>query len=140
MSVSYTHLDVYKRQFETSDPRYFTNTGLTNTLLNPNENQTFAPTLTYQRVNIRTTTNTEGAYFTDTVKLQDQWQLILGARIDRFSVHFAEQAFSVPPAVTGVITATNITNRVDTLPSWHGALLYKPVENGTLYFLSLIHI
>ena len=30
--------------FETSDPRYFTNNGLTNTLLNPNENQPFAPT------------------------------------------------------------------------------------------------
>ena len=28
--------------FETSDPRYFTNNGLTNTLLNPNENQTFS--------------------------------------------------------------------------------------------------
>ncbi len=29
--------------FETSDPKYFTNNGLTNTLLNPNENQTFSP-------------------------------------------------------------------------------------------------
>ncbi|HUO02645.1 MAG TPA: TonB-dependent receptor, partial [Rhizomicrobium sp.] len=120
--------------FETSDPRYYTDTGLTNTLLNPNENQTFAPTLTYQRVNIHTTTNTEGAYFTDTMKWHDQWQLILGARVDRFSVHFNEQAFSAPPAATGVVTATNITNREDTLPSWHGALLYKPTENGTLYF------
>ncbi len=120
--------------FETSDPRYFTNNGLTNTLLNPNENQTFNPTLTYQRVNIDTTTNTEGAYFADTMKLEDQWELILGARIDRFSVHFNEQAFSAPPAVTGVVTATNVKNRVDTLPSWHGALIYKPTDNGTLYF------
>ena len=79
--------------FETSDPKYFTNNGLTNTLLNPNENQTFAPTLTFQRVKINTTTNPEGAYFVDTIKLQDQWELILGARIDRFSVHFTEQAF-----------------------------------------------
>ena len=120
--------------FETSDPRYFTNNGLTNTLLNPNENQTFAPTLTFQRANIRTTTNTEGAYFTDTMKLQDQWQLILGARIDRFSVHFIDQAFGSPPAVVNVVTATNVKNREDTLPSWHGALIYKPTENGTFYF------
>jgi catecholate siderophore receptor len=120
--------------FETSDPRYFTNTGLTNTLLNPNENQTFSPSASYQRVNIRTTTNTEGAYLTDTMKLEDQWELILGARVDRFSVHFNEQAFSVPPAVTGVVTATNVKNRVDTLPSWHGALIYKPADNGTVYF------
>ncbi len=120
--------------FETSDPRYFTNTGLTNTLLNPNENQIFSPAASYQRVNIRTTTNTEAAYFIDTMKLEDQWELILGARIDRFSVHFNEQVFSVPPAVTGAVTATNVTNREDTLPSWHGALIYKPAENGTLYF------
>jgi catecholate siderophore receptor len=120
--------------FETSDPRYFTNTGLTNTLLDPNENKTFAPTLTYQRVNIHTTTNTEGAYVTDTLKWQDQWQLILGARIDRFSVHFTDQAYSAPPAATGVVTATNVKNREDTLPSWHGALLYKPTPNGTFYF------
>lgn len=120
--------------FETSDPRYFNNTGLTNTLLNPNENLPFNPAATYQRVNIRTTTNTEGAYFTDTLKLEDQWELILGARVDRFSVHFNEQVFAVPPAVTGVVTATNVKNREDTLPSWHGALIYKPAENGTLYF------
>lgn len=120
--------------FETSDPRYFTNTGLTNTLLDPNENQTFTPTLTYQRANIDTTTNTEGAYLTDTMKLADQWQLILGARVDRFSVHFTDEAFGSPPGVVNVVTATNVKNREDTLPSWHGALLYKPAENGTLYF------
>jgi catecholate siderophore receptor len=120
--------------FETSDPRYFTNTGLTNTLLNPNENKSFAPAASYQRANIKTTTNTEGGYFTDTMKLEDQWQLILGARIDRFAVHFNEQAFAVPPATTGVVTQTNVKNRVDTLPSWHGALLYKPAETGTVYF------
>ena len=64
----------------------------------------------------------------------DQWQLILSARIDRFSVHFFDQGFSAPPAVPGVVTSTNVKNRVDTLPSWHGALIYKPAENGTVYF------
>ncbi|HEX4118062.1 MAG TPA: TonB-dependent siderophore receptor [Rhizomicrobium sp.] len=124
----------FEYDWESSDPKYYTNTGLTNTLLNPNENQTFRPALTYQRVNIDTTTNTEGAYATDTLKLGDAWQAILGARVDRFSVHFNEQLYSVPPATTGVVTATNITNREDTLPSWHAALLYKPAPNGTFYF------
>lgn len=119
--------------FETSDPRYFTDNGLTNTLLNPNENQSFAPTLTFERANINTTTNTEGGYVTDTMKLHDQWELILGARLDRFSVHFTEQAFASPPKMVNVVTATNVKNREDTLPSWHGALIYKPAENGTLY-------
>ena len=119
--------------FETSDPRYWTDSGLTNTLLSPNENQTFKPTLTFERANIRTTTNTEGAYLTDTMKLEDHWQLILGARLDRVSVHFLEQAFASPPAAVNVVTATNVKNREDTLPSWHGALLYKPADNGTFY-------
>ncbi len=124
----------FEYDWESSDPKYYTNAGLTNTLINPNENQTFHPSLTYQRVNITTTTNTEGAYATDTLKLGDEWQAILGARVDRFSVHFNEQLYSVPPAAMGVVTATNIKNREDTLPSWHGALLYKPMENGTFYF------
>jgi catecholate siderophore receptor len=124
----------FEYDWESSDPKYYTNAGLTNTLLNPNENQTFSPSLTYQRVNINTTTNTEGAYATDTLKLGDGWEAILGARVDRFAVHFNEQVFSVPPATTGVVTATNVKNRADTLPSWHAALLYKPVDNGTFYF------
>jgi catecholate siderophore receptor len=124
----------FEYDWESSDPKYYTNSGLTNTLLNPNENQTFRPTASFQRVNIDTTTNTEGGYFTDTLKLGDALEAILGARVDRFSVHFNEQVFSVPPATTGVITATNLKNREDTLPSWHAALLYKPVPNGTFYF------
>ena len=119
--------------WEASDPKYYTNTGLTNTLVNPNENQKYAPALSYQRVNIDTTTNTEGFYATDTLKLGDSGT-ILGARVDRFAVHFNEQVFSVPPATTGVVTATNLKNRADTLPSWHAALFYKPVQNGTFYF------
>jgi catecholate siderophore receptor len=120
--------------WESSDPKYYTNAGLTNTLLNPNVNQTFSPTLTYQRADIDTSTNTEGLYATDTLKLGEEWQAILGARVDRFAVHFHELAFSVPPATTGLVTATNLKNRADTLPSWHGALLYKPAKNGTFYF------
>jgi catecholate siderophore receptor len=124
----------FEYDWESSDPKYFNNAGLTNTLLNPNENQVFHPSATYQRVNIDTTTNTEGGTFTDTLKLGEEWQAILGARVDRFSVHFNEQVYSVPPAVTGVVTATHVKNREDTLPSWHGALLYKPAPNGTFYF------
>ena len=119
---------------ESSDPQVFNSSGLTNNLVSPNNNQIFNPTATYQRVNIDTTTNTEGVYAIDTMKLADQWQLILGARFDRFSAHFRELAYSVPPAATGMVTSTNTENHVDELPSWHGALIYKPAENGTVYF------
>ena len=120
--------------FESSDPQVFNSSGLTNNLVTPNNNQIFNPTATYPRVKINTTTNTESFYATDTMKLGDQWQLVVGGRFDRFSAHFNEQVFSVPPAVTGVVTANNVENHVDALPSWHGALVYKPMENGTVYF------
>jgi catecholate siderophore receptor len=119
---------------ESSDPQVFNSSGLTNNLVSPNNNQIFNPTATFQRVNIDTTTNTEGIYAMDTMKLGDQWQLVLGARFDRFSAHFHEQVYSVPPATTGVVAASNSINHVDEMPSWHGALLYKPAENGTVYF------
>jgi catecholate siderophore receptor len=120
--------------FESSDPNVFNSSGLTNNLLTPNPNQMFTPTATYQRVGINTTTNTESAYLTDTMKVGDQWQVILGGRYDRFSTHFFEQVYSVPPAVTGAITGTNTENHVDSVPSWHGAVVFKPLENGSIYF------
>ena len=123
----------FEYDWESSDPQVYNSSGLTNNLVTPNNNQVFSPTATFQRVGIDTTTNTTGAYLMDTMKLGDQWEGILGARIDRFSAHFTEQVFAVPPATTGVVTATNTNNHVDSIPSWHGALIYKPMENGTVY-------
>ena len=124
----------FEYDFESSDPKVFNNSGLTKNFVAPNVDQIFSPTASFPRVKIDTTTNTEGVYAMDTMKLGDQWQLILGARFDRFSAHFNEQVFSVPPAAINVLTATNNVNHVDEMPSWHGALLYKPAENGTIYF------
>ena len=124
----------FEYDFESSTPAVYNSSGLTNNLVTPNEVQVFNPTATYPRVNIDTTTNTESFYATDTIKLLDQFELVLGGRYDRFSAHFHELVYSVPPATTGVVTATNISNHVDGLPSWHGALVYKPMDNGTVYF------
>lgn len=120
--------------FESSAPSVFNSSGLTNNLLTPNNNQIFSPTATYERVGINTTTNTEGVYAMDTMKLGDQWEAILGARIDRFSAHFNELVYSVPPAATGVVTTNNSETHADEMPSWHAALIYKPAENGSIYF------
>jgi catecholate siderophore receptor len=123
----------FEYDWESSDPQVFNSSGLTNNLVTPNNNQIFNPTATYQRVGLDTTTNTEGLYAMDTMKLGDQWEGILGARLDRFSAHFNEQVYAVPPATTGVVTANNANNHVDEIPSWHAALIYKPMENGTIY-------
>jgi catecholate siderophore receptor len=119
--------------WESSTPQVFNSSGLNNSLLNPNKNLVFSPTATYPRVVVDTTTNTESIYAADTMKLGEQWQFALGVRFDRFSAHFNEQVFSVPPAPTGVPTGTNVENHVDEMPSWHGSLIYKPAENGTIF-------
>jgi len=123
----------FEYDWESSVPQVYNSSGLTNNLLTPNNNLIFAPTATYQRVGIDTTTNTEGLYVMDNMKLGDQWEAILGARIDRFSAHFNELVYAVPPATIGVVTADNVNNHADTIPSWHAALVYKPTENGTIY-------
>jgi catecholate siderophore receptor len=70
----------------------------------------------------------------DTMKLADQLQFVLGLRWDSFAAHFDSLTYSVPPAPINVVTATNDQHRVDQMPSYRGALVYKPSESGTLYF------
>ena len=82
---------------KSSDPQVFNSSGLTNNLVSPNNNQIFSPPPPIQRVKIDTTTNTEGFYAMDTMKLGDQWQLVLGGRFDRFSAHFPSRSIPCRP-------------------------------------------
>ena len=49
-------------------------------------------------------------------------------RLDEFDSHYTLQ-----PA-TGSTTATVALGRDDLLPSWRAALLYKPMDIGSIYF------
>ena len=70
-------------------------------------------------------TDTYAGYVFDTVEIGKQWQVSGGARYDYFS-----QEYDAQP-VTG---ATATFHRIDRPVSWRGALLYKPVEIGSIYF------
>jgi catecholate siderophore receptor len=118
---------------EGSAPNFSQVSGLTNNFVDPVA-KPYVPTAIFPRVRIDTTTNTEGAYVLDTMKFGDQWEAILGARFDRFSVHFNEDVFAVPPAKTGVITKVNTEDQANDMPTWHGALVYKPLPNASVYF------
>ena len=120
---------------ERSTPYFFNSSGLApKSLLSPDETQPFNPAATYQRVFADTKTNTVAVYAMDTMKLGEQFQLILGTRFDSFDASFHELTYAVPPATTGVVTATNNQAHTVAIPSWRGALVYKPMEEGTLYF------
>lgn len=108
---------------ETSDPIRSTFAGVPGTgLLTPDENQPFAgtPTVT-SRVN--TTADSLAAYLIDTLKLGKQWELTGGLRWDRFDASYRQ---TVAPAAS--------FDRTDTMLSWRGALVFKPMPNGSVYF------
>jgi catecholate siderophore receptor len=107
---------------ETSDPtRYAWSAVPTTRLLSPNIDQAFSGTSTVSS-KVQTTATSLGLYALDTLKLTDQWHLSGGFRWDYFDAEYAN-------AVTG-----QSFDRVDTMPSWRGTVVYKPRPNGSLYF------
>jgi catecholate siderophore receptor len=119
---------------ETSDPTYINSTAQQKSLLTPNKALLFNPAQTYLRSKAQTHTSTYGVYAMDTLKLGEQWQLLAGVRFDSFAAGFNDLTYSVPPAAIDVVTSVNNQHRVDQMPSYRGALVYKPVQNGTFYF------
>ncbi len=108
---------------ETSDPTRPKWTGVpTTSLLSPDDAQPFAGTFTISS-DVHTTAITAGAYVIDTVALGPHWELTGGLRFDRFSVDYNQ---SVAPAAS--------FSRVDDMPSYRAAVVYKPVARGSIYF------
>jgi catecholate siderophore receptor len=108
---------------ETSDPRRPTWTNVpTTSLLSPDDTQAFSGTAT-PASNVHTTAMTVAGYVLDTMELGRRWDLTGGIRFDRFGTAYT-QSVGTPVAF----------NRLDEMPSWRGALTYKPVEAGSIYF------
>jgi catecholate siderophore receptor len=107
---------------ETSDPTRLAWTGVPTTrLMAPDSSQAFAGTSTVSS-RISATATTVGLYAIDTIKLSPQWEVAGGVRWDRFDSEVSNR-------LTG-----QAFERVDQMPSWRGALIYKPRVNGSVYF------
>ncbi len=121
---------------ETSDPvRYTTlfSPALSSMtpLVTPNPGQSYNAS-TYLASRTNTTADTEAIYALDTLTLSPQWQVMAGLRLDRFHANFQQVAFNDP--LTGTGAATTNLSHTDEMPSWRGALIYKPTPNGSIYF------
>jgi catecholate siderophore receptor len=77
----------------------------------------------------KTTAITEAVYALDTIKLNEQWQVMGGLRYDRFAADLSQTAF--PNPVTGVSAASLAFSPVNYMLSWRGAVVYKPLPNGS---------
>lgn len=113
---------------ETSDPTRFaypTNTpGNPNTsLLHPNTSDQFSATPTGISSQVNTTAYTGAIYAYDTVNVTRWLDLSGGARFDYFTTNY--QQFVAP---------VSAFNRIDRMPSWRAAAVFKPAQRGSIYF------
>lgn len=69
---------------------------------------------------------TKSLYALDTIKLGPQWIFTLGARLDDYTI----ESYS-KNATTGVET---LLRRHDLMFNWNGAVTFKPLPNGAVYF------
>jgi catecholate siderophore receptor len=107
---------------ETSDPTRFTWTGVPSTsLLRPDPADAFAGSAAATS-RVETTSDTFAAYALDTVSI-GRFQVTGGFRWDRFSTDYAQ--FAAPALAL---------SRVDSMPNWRAAIVYKPRPEGTIYF------
>lgn len=81
------------------------------------------------RLSSDTSSDTVGVFALDTIKLNEQWQVLLGLRWDRFETDYEEWRFSE----AGDQTSTNRYITDDKEASYRAALIYKPMQEGTLY-------
>jgi catecholate siderophore receptor len=107
---------------ETSDPTRPAFTGVpTTSLLHPDEGQPFSGTSSIAS-SVRASAVSAGAYALDTVSFGSRLDVIGGARWDRFDAAYAQ---SVAPATAFA--------RADAMPSWRGAVVYKPAPAASVY-------
>jgi catecholate siderophore receptor len=107
---------------ETSDPTRPTWTNVPSTsLLDPNPSQPFSGTSTITSI-VHTTAISSAAYALDTIALGNKWDITGGIRWDRMDADYRQ---SVAPAAA--------FDRVDEMPSWRAALVYKPVQMCSVY-------
>ncbi len=115
------------------------NTVPTANLLRPNEEQSFSGN-SAPASNVHVTSTSYGLYLLDTLQFGSHWELVGGARFDRFLTDEKSIAYPTPkqavpggPVVQGPPTIT-YPSRLDRKPSWRAAAVYKPVSYGSIYF------
>ena len=95
-------------------------------LLHPDTSQPFAGIVPGTGItDTHVTAVSAGAYVLDTVNLLPKLDLTGGVRVDRFDAT-VDQSLPVVP--------TSPFKRVDVMPSWRSALVFKPVAAGSIYF------
>ena len=117
---------------ESSSPEFDNSSGVPPVpLLDPNPHRPFIATATFPRVIANTIAWSFAPYALDTVKIGRQWEISGGIRWDYFASHYRATRYSA--TAPGQVTGFDDVPRVDTMPSFRGAVVYKPTANGSVY-------
>jgi catecholate siderophore receptor len=95
------------------------------TLVDPNPYDPWVYTRALSGALTHVNTKTKAAYAFDTIELNPQWQVNLGARYDDFQTTLNTLATSSTAAVAAHVDST--------FWSWQTGLVYKPATNGSVY-------
>ncbi|WP_416422456.1 TonB-dependent siderophore receptor [Pseudomonas sp. App30] len=95
--------------------------GTCTSLSNPNPDDAYTGTITRSHASdVDTVANTRAIYAFDTIELDPQWLLNLGARYDSFRT-------------TADAAATGKTTNNSNFWNWQAGLVFKPTDNGSIY-------
>jgi catecholate siderophore receptor len=121
---------------EGSEPVFAFGIGAAGTsLISPTPADAFMPTTTDPRVRADTRAKTVGVYVIDTMKLGPAWQVMLGARWDRFATDYHAERFTGPPTPfnAGDVAGTESYDQTDRVLSYRAAFVYKPSARTSVY-------
>lgn len=99
----------------------------TTTLLNPNPRDSYTGVITVNPLVPEIAGNTYAAYLFDTIKFNQHFEVVGGARWDYFGVH------GTSLNTTAVPNRLDPLARVDRIFSGRAALIFHPREEGTIY-------
>ncbi|MGH9948262.1 MAG: TonB-dependent receptor domain-containing protein, partial [Pyrinomonadaceae bacterium] len=99
----------------------------TTTLLNPNPNDVYTGLITFDLFDGDLNAKSFAGYIFDTLRFGEKWEFVGGLRWDYFDVEGNRVA-----TVSGVPTSIP-TDRIDRIFSGRAALIFKPVEHGSIY-------
>lgn len=93
-------------------------------LFDPNPGDPYTGPITRTGARTESTAETAALYASDTVRLNEKWEVSAGLRWDHFGVDFLNVAVDQ--------TASRF-DRTDRMLSWRAGVVHKPVQNGSVY-------
>ncbi len=94
-------------------------------LFHPNPTQNYTGRISYTGAYQSADVDSAAVYLFDKLEIGEHFELVGGLRWDYLETDYTNKAVGAP--------AQNLS-RDDSLLSWRAAIVYKPVENGSIYF------